>query len=75
MSGSSDQEKCPFCEGAMEVSSDWKPHDFVSGECLECGYLYYMKTGQMSLKEVNEIRKDRELKPIKQFKPRKYQPD
>ena len=36
MSGCSYSEKCPKCGGEMTCYSDWKPHDMVSGVCMEC---------------------------------------
>lgn len=70
MSGSCDMAKCPECDGDMSTSSDYKPFDTVSGECLWCGFYYYTATGQNTLEEVNDIRKDYELKPLKELKPK-----
>jgi len=47
--------------------SNWKPYDIVSGECLDCGFYYDTKEGQMTLEEVNERRKDYDLKPLKEL--------
>lgn len=66
MSGCSDSAKCPRCGSAnMNANSDWKPFDTVSGECLECGFTYWTEVSLMTLKEVNELRKDYEMKPLK----------
>lgn len=73
MSGVSSTARCPMCGSKdMEVYSDWKPHEFVSGECYECGFCYQTNDGQMTLKEVNEHRKDLELPKLKKLKPQEY---
>jgi len=58
MSGTSSTEDCPICGKEMSVYTDWKPHDIASGECLHCGFCYYTKSEQMSLVEINDLRKD-----------------
>ena len=56
MSGCSYDEKCPECGANMSCYSDYKPHNFVSGDCTECGFYYRTVDGQMTLEEVNHIR-------------------
>jgi len=68
MSGTSGYDYCCKCGGQMTVNSDYKPHDYVSGECLECGFSYYTIDEQMTLEEVNDLREDLEMKPIKKLK-------
>jgi len=68
MSGFSDSDKCYKCGGEMNCYSDYKPHDYVSGECLDCGFSYYTIEEQMSLDEVNELRETYEMKKIKKLK-------
>lgn len=70
MSGSSDMAKCPECGGDMNTYSDYKPFDTVAGDCLECGFYYYTETGQSALEGVNELRKEYELEPLKELKPK-----
>jgi hypothetical protein len=48
----------------METYVDWKPHDIVEGECLECGFSFYTVERQMDLEEVNERRACYDLEPI-----------
>jgi hypothetical protein len=55
---------CPNCEKEMNCCSDTR-NPFTSGECLHCGYYFFPKEQQMSLKELNELRADFELKPLK----------
>lgn len=68
MSGSSFGETCPKCGGEMNCYSDWKPYSTVSGQCLDCGFIYYTKEDKISLKEVNEQRVDCDMKPLKKLK-------
>lgn len=67
MSGHSDSGICPSCGGDMNTYTDWKPHDQVSGECLDCGFSYYTKTYRMTLEEVNEYRENMELEPLSEL--------
>lgn len=68
MSGSSYDDNCPRCGGTMSCYEDRKPHDYVSGFCLDCGYEYHTVDGQMSLEGVNEVRADGELQPLTEFR-------
>lgn len=70
MSGSSYSVACFKCGGqeTLNISADWKPYDTSSGECLECGFSFYTKEEQMSLKEVNEQRLEIDLEPLTELK-------
>jgi len=68
MSGCSLTEVCPKCGGTMYSYSDWKPHNLCTGQCLDCGYHYWTETGRMSIEEINELRAEQELKPLKKRK-------
>ena len=72
MSGHSSAQPCPICEASMSIYNDYKPFDNISGECVECGFYYYTKAGQMTLKEVNERREEYDLEPIKAKQLKKY---
>ena len=67
MSGTSYEARCPRCGKDMYCYSDWKPYDCVSGECLNCGFTYWTQEGIKTLKELNEIRKENELKLLKKL--------
>lgn len=57
MSGCSGDAKCPACgEEGMDTYTDYKPHDTVSGQCLNCGFAYYTNVRRMSLGEINSYR-------------------
>lgn len=64
MSGTSYSAKCPKCSKDMDVYSDWKPYEYSNGECAHCGFYYLTTEGQCTLKELNELRKNLELKPL-----------
>jgi hypothetical protein len=75
MSGVSGETNCPICNEQMDIYSDYKPFDNVNGGCLNCGFRYWTECEQMSLEDVNELRKDyndnneppknEQLKPLK----------
>ncbi len=67
MSGMSSSVSCNQCGGEMNTYSDYKPHDYVSGECLDCGFCYYTEDSQMTLQEVNEQRASMDLPPLKRL--------
>jgi hypothetical protein len=69
MSGSSYNSVCPKCGAKMPCYYDWKPYETVSGQCLECGFSYYTKEVQMSLKKVNHLRKEAGRPPLTKLKP------
>lgn len=68
MSGWSDSSDCPKCDGQMIIYGENKPYDKVGGYCLECEFNYWTQDGQMTLEEVNELRKDYDLGPPKELK-------
>ena len=68
MSDSSFDSMCPNCGGSMNCCMGNRPHDTVSGECLECGFTFWTDRGLMSLEEVNAEREDMEMKPLKKLK-------
>jgi len=68
MSGTSYSSGCPKCEANMDCYSDWKLYDITSGQCLECGFSYYTTEAQMNMEEVNDLRAERDLPPLKKLK-------
>ena len=72
MSGISSNQSCPVCGEEMSIYYDHKPHELVDGICLNCGFTYWTERDQMSLEEVNERRKEEDLKPIKASQLKKY---
>ena len=72
MSGCSDSCECCKCGGEMFTYSDYKPHDYIDGTCLNCGFGYYTIEEQKKLKEINQRRKDLGMKPIKKLRKQKW---
>ena len=80
MSSHSYLNPCPVCNNEMDCCTDNKPFDYVGGSCIYCGFSYYTKTEQMSLGQINELRKehndnsdtDNQLKPLTQKEYNKY---
>ena len=69
MSGISYGKPCPKCKAITDCCSDWKPYDTTSGHCLKCGFYYDTHHGQLSLDEVNDMRKDAGLQPLEKLQP------
>ena len=65
MSGTSYLIDCPRCgcKETLHCYADWKPHDGVSGLCLQCGYAYYTELMRADLEELDAQRKDYEFTP------------
>lgn len=66
MSGCSYDIRCPNCKGFLHVYTDSKPFDHSTGTCLDCGFYYTVKTGQLSLEDLNDYREE-----IFEMRPRK----
>jgi hypothetical protein len=75
MSGDSYQTDCPNCGGDLHAYADRKPFNFVTAECMDCGFYYTVKTGQMSLKTLNDWRGEMKLPPLKRRKHKGLDPD
>ena len=67
MSGWSDSRDCPNCDEEMFISGENRPFDAVSGDCPNCGFSYHTQGSQMSLEELNDLREEHELKPLKKL--------
>jgi len=67
MSGFSDDTYCPNCGEQANRYSDYKPYDFVSIDCMYCGFYTNTSVHQMELDELNEMRVDNELEPLKEL--------
>ena len=42
MSGHSFSLSCPNCDGSMSAYSDYKPFQYESGECYDCGFVGFI---------------------------------
>ena len=68
MSGGMGEGMCPLCDGQMLTYFETRPHDFVTGVCLECGYCYWTELGVRPLELLNDQREEQGLKPLKKLK-------
>lgn len=64
MSGGMGEGMCPLCDGQMLTSFETRPHDFVTGICLRCGYCFWTEPGVSDLRQVNAERENRDLEPL-----------
>jgi len=67
MSSNSYGDTCPNCQKEMDICQESRPIDYTTGQCPHCGFYYFTKTGQMDLVELNVLRDDLELKPLKKL--------
>lgn len=59
MSGCSDTTRCPNCNNSISMYTDWKPFDYVTlGPCVHCGFTSYAVSRYISLKDLNERRRE-----------------
>lgn len=65
MSGFSDITICPNCGNEAESYTDYKPFDYSTITCIHCGLVIYPKVDYMNLRELNEMRKERDYAPLK----------
>ncbi len=59
MSGTGYNIKCPNCGKDCDSYSDWKPFDYSSITCLECGLRIFPTNNYMNLEELNEQREEK----------------
>ena len=50
--------ECPNCGEEMDSCTDNKPFDYTQHWCKYCGFYVAANSGQMTLDELNEMRKD-----------------
>ena len=65
MSSHGYQDSCPNCSNSLaDFVRDSSPVDHITMECLECGFYSVIRVGIMPLDDVNELRLQRDLKPL-----------
>ena len=57
MNSESYADACPNCGNYMECSRGSNPLD-TAGDCIYCGYSYIVVVTQMTLHDINTLRKD-----------------
>lgn len=66
MSGFSESIQCPNCNSFnCDQYSDYKPFSYTTISCLDCGLIINPKVEYRTLKEINQIRRDSEMKLLK----------
>ena len=58
MSGCGYDDTCPNCDETISCYSDNKPYDYVSGNCIHCGFYYYTTCNQDTLENLNICREE-----------------
>lgn len=64
MSGFSESTSCPNCGGSADIYTDWKPFDYTTITCYNCGLKIHPEISYMTLDELNEYRADVDLDPL-----------
>lgn len=67
MSGFSDSTTCPNCGADCDRYTDWKPFDYSSIQCVECGLMIDPQIQYMDLHDLNMEREERDLEPLKEL--------
>jgi hypothetical protein len=69
MSGNSYTDNCPRCDSEQFYCyTDTKPHDYISGECLDCGFCYWTTDAINTLEDVNSLRESFDLPKLDKLK-------
>lgn len=66
MTSGSDERMCPLCDGRMDVSFETRPHDIVSGICIDCGFHFWTELGVAPLESVNDRRESRKEEEVEE---------
>ena len=61
MSGCSGETKCPNCGANADEYMDWKPFNYTTITCYECGLQIYPTHSYMNLDELNELREENDM--------------
>ena len=54
MSSHSYETKCPNCSKEMNSCQENRPIDYITSECIHCGFYLVARSGFMSLEDLNE---------------------
>jgi len=69
MSGFSESTNCPNCGNSADEYNDWKPFNYTSIQCDHCGLLITPTLSYLTLKDLNERRRENGL-PMLRKKPK-----
>lgn len=64
MSGFSGNCTCPNCNSECDQYTDWKPYDYISIQCVECGLMINPQIVYMDLQDLNMERQERGLESL-----------
>ena len=67
MSSHSYETECPNCSKEMTSCQESKPIDYITSECVNCGFYVVARSGFMSLEDLNEARGHFDEQPIKEL--------
>lgn len=67
MSGCSGGTNCPNCGKEADEYTDWKPFNYTTITCYECGLQIYPTHNYMTLEEVNELREENDMEPLEKL--------
>ncbi len=67
MSGFSYGTICPNCGESADAYSDRKPFEYINLSCLHCGLQTSANINYLSLEDLNDIRRDSGLEPLKKL--------
>lgn len=64
MSGYSGETSCPNCQGEAQLSQDWKPFEYTTIMCYNCGLTINPILKYLSLENLNDERVSNDLEPL-----------
>jgi hypothetical protein len=67
MSGHASTTKCPNCGKEADLYTDYKPFNYSTINCYECGLFICPGVDYLNLDELNKERKSLGLKPLKRL--------
>ena len=72
MSGHSYSTTCPVCGEEMDTYNDYKPFEYTTHECLDCGFYTTVNKARLDFEELNLMREDREMEKLTKKEYNKY---
>lgn len=73
MSGFSGSTTCPNCGKECDEYTDSKPFSMTTMQCNYCGLLINPVITYMDLEELNDARRDSEMRPLKKLPKQEFQ--
>mgnify|MGYP001770042611 CR=1 FL=1 len=57
----------PNCGASADEYSDWKPFNYTTITCYNCGLQIYPINSYMTLEELNDLREENDLEPLSEL--------